>query len=228
MAEPKLTLPEEVLVLVLRHRDGHLLDDTHYRFALAGAILTELLFQGHVTLEPGSSGLLVTPARKTSTGDPILDFALKQLLTATRRTGPERWIDRLAELDEPRMEVARQLCRKGVLDEHEGRVRLIFRRTVYVDLDPEVEEDVVGRVREAVFGDGPVNARTAMVTALARAGEILVAAFDEAEVAERKERLQNILDHAEVSEEMRDVARKAESALVSATRAAVKNGAVPA
>lgn len=221
MARPELTLYEQILLLVLTDREGSLLKATHFRFALAGAILSELLLEGYIELESGSSGHLVTVTRKERTGDPVLDDALREILSATRRTDPERWIDRFTEHDELHLRVARQLCRKGVLKEHEGRVRLIFRRTVYVDLEPEVEEEVVDRVRTAVFEDGPVDARTALVVSLASAGHILRAIFGPEEVLTRVERLRDIMDHAEMDEEIRDAARKAEAAVVTATDAAV-------
>lgn len=221
MARPELTLYEQILLLVLTDREGSLLKATHFRFALAGAILSELLLEGYIELESGSSGQLVTVTRKERTGDPVLDDALREILGATRRTDPERWIERFTEHDELHLRVARQLCRKGVLKEHEGRVRLIFRRTVYVDLDPEVEEEVVGRVRTAVFEDGPVDARTALVVSLASAGHILRAIFGPEKVLTRVERLRDIMDHAEMDEQIRDAARQAEAAVVTATDAAV-------
>lgn len=221
MAERDLTLPEEILLLVLTDRTGSLLEETHFRYALAGAILTELVLQDRVELEPGTGQHLVTVTKRKATGDPVLDDALVQLVNATRRANPEKWVDRFAEHEELYLRVCRQLCRKDVLDEHEGRVRLVFRRTVYADLDPEVQEEVVGRVRNAVFGDGPVDERTAFLTSLASAGEILVAIFDAEELIPRRERIRTLLAETEMEEKMRDAAVQAETAVIRATKAAV-------
>lgn len=221
MSAPDLKLHEQILLLVLTDRTGSLLDDTHFRFALAGAILSELLLHGWIELESGRSGGLVTVRRRERTGDPVLDDALRRILGATRRTGPERWIERFVEHDELHLRVARQLCRKGVLREHEGRVQLIFLRNVYVELDPVVEEEVTERVRHAVFEDGPVDARTALVASLASAGHILRAVFGEEATREREERIGNLMEAAEMSEEIRASAREAEAAVVTATDAAV-------
>jgi len=221
MAERDLTLPEEILLLVLTDRTGSLLEETHFRYALAGALLTELMLQGYIELEPGTGQHLVTVTRPKSTGDPALDDALVQLVNATRRANPEKWVDRFAEHEELPLRVCRQLCRKNVLDEHEGRVRLVFRRTVYADLDPQVQDDVVGRVREAVFGDGAVDVRTALLTTLAGAGDILVAIFDAEELIPRRDRIRNLLAETEMSDETRDAALQAEKAVIHATKAAV-------
>lgn len=221
MSGSDLTLYEQILLLVLTDRTGSLLDNTHFRFALAGAILSELLLNGYIELDSGESGHLVTVTRRKRTGDPVLDDALREILKATRRTDPARWIDRFVEHDELHLRVARQLCRKDVLKEHEGRVRLIFLRTVYVDLDPEVEEEVTERVRRAVFEDGPVDARTALVASLAAAGHILRAVYGEEEVEERLERVATLVDHAEMTDEIRASVREAEAAVVTATDAAV-------
>lgn len=225
-----LTLPEQLLLLVLKDREGALLQATHFRYTLAGGILTELLLQGRIELEIGTSGPLVTVVDRSPTEDPALDDALAELVTATRRTSPDRWIGRLAEHEELHMSVARQLCRKGVLKEHEGRVRLVFRRTVYVDLDPETEARVTGRVRDAIFEDGEVEHRTALVIALAGAGDILRAVFGPEAVLDRREPIGNVLDRiaSDPSDEEREDLREAERALVTATEVAALEGGVAA
>lgn len=221
MAEQTLTLPEEILLLVLTDRTGSLLEETHFRYALGGAILTELMLQDRIELEPGTGQHLVTVTKPKATGDPALDDALVQLVNATRRANPEKWVDRFAEHEELYLRVCRQLCRKKVLDEHEGRVRLVFRRTVYADLDPDVQGEVVGRVRDAVFGDDPVDVRTALLTTLAGAGDILVAVFEAEKLIPRRERIRSLITETEMSEKTRDAALQAETAVIRATRAAV-------
>jgi len=223
MASTDLTLPEEILALVLTARDGSLLDHTHYQNALAGAVLMELRLNEWIALEKGSSGWLVTPVRKKRTGDPVMDYALKELYAAPRRTDPSRWIDRFAEAEGLRLEVARQLCRKKVLDEHEGRVRLIFLRTVYADLDEEVEADLVERVRDAVFTDEPIeDVRTAIVVSLAVAAKVASRIFDPEKVFARIDRLRTIFDRVELPEETRATAEVVEEAVRTATRSAVR------
>lgn len=195
MADPSLTLPEQVLLLVLKDREGSLLRTTDFRFALAGALLTELLLRGRIELGVGSSGPLVTVVDETPTDDPALDRALEELVAASRRTSPERWVGHLADIQGLRLRVARQLCRKGALKEHEGRVLLVFRRTVYIDLESKVEARVTDRVREGIFGDADLDRQTALLVALARTGNILRAVFGAEEVLERQERIIGVLDH---------------------------------
>ena len=217
MAAYDLTLPEQILALLLTERDGSLLEEAPFRYALAGALLAELYARDRIDLEPGTSGALVTPVSREPTGDPSLDDALGQLLRATRRTDPETWVGRFAEHHELYLRVARGLCRKDAVDEHEGRVRLIFRRTVYVDLADDVRDEVVGRVRGAMTGDEPVDGRTAMVAALSRAADILKVVFDPDEVAAAQERLDGILHASNLDEEEREACQ----VLVTATERAV-------
>jgi hypothetical protein len=217
MTARDLSTVEQILTLVLTDRDGSLLEEAHYRYALGGAILAELCARGRIELEPGASGTLVTPVSREATGDPALDDALVQLLEATRRSDPETWVGRFAEHEELHLRVARQLCRKGAIDEHEGRVRLIFRRTVYVDLADDVREEVVGGVRDAVFGRELVSGPTATVIAFARAAEMLKLVFPVDKVAEARERLDRILEESDLDEEEREANR----ILVTATRKAV-------
>ena len=228
MAHTDLTLPEEVLLLVLTDRDGALLDSTRFRYAIAGAVLAEMLIQGRVELEPGSVDPLVTVTEREASGDPVLDDALGQLLTATRRTKPKRWVGRFAEDEELYLRVARQLCRKEALDEHEGRVRLIFRRTVYADLDPAAEEAVVERVRDAIMEDGPVDVRTAALVSLARAGEILSHLVDPADLLARHDRLLAMTDDEEIRKEAeRDEVWPGVVRMINATKAAVLESSAP-
>lgn len=221
MAAHDLNVLEQILALVLTDRDGSLLDETPYRYALGGGLLVELYARDRIELEPGTSGSLVTPVSREATGDPPLDDALVQLIKATRRTNPETWVKRFAEHHELYLRVARQLCRKDAVAEHERRVRLIFRRTVYVDLADHVRDEVVGRVRNAITGDEPVDARTAMVVALSRAADILKVVFDPDEVAAARERLDRILDESDLDEEDREACE----IIVTATEKAVLEAA---
>ncbi|MGD2067963.1 MAG: GPP34 family phosphoprotein [Gemmatimonadota bacterium] len=228
MPQTKLTLPEQVMVLVLDERDGSLLEETDFVYAIAGAALAELIRQGCVDLEPGSVHPLVTVVDPSETGDPVLDAVLGHLVEATRRTTLQRWVGRLADDRELCLKVARQLCRKGALDEHEGRVRLIFRRTVYADVEPSVEEEVVGRVRNAVFGDDPVDPSTAMLTSLANASGILAHVLDPAQLLAHHDRLASMADRAGGEDGSEGVFGGAAAPLLAATRTAVLQGAATA
>ncbi len=212
-----LTLPEQILTLVLTDRDGSVIDETPFRYALGGALLAELHARKRIELQPGTSGSLVTPVSRLPTEDPALDDALSKLHRATRRTDPETWVGSFAEDDELYLRVARQLCRKDALDEHEGRVRLIFLRTVYVDLADDVREEFVGRIRSALAGSRPMDSRTATVIAFARAARIPRAVFDLDELRVTDERLDTVLDDCEFEEGQREVCET----LVAATASAV-------
>ena len=224
MDDARLTLHEQVLLLALTDRDGSLLDETRFDVALGGAILAELLLHGYAELEPGEGHPLVTPIRRKRTGDPALDEALVEIHTATRRTSPDRWVRRFAESRELHLKVARQLCRKDALDEHEGRVRLVFRRTVYVDLDPDVRERVLDRIRTAVFEEDPTDLRTAVLAPLADAGELLTAVFGEERINGQREGLADLVRNADLGDDLGDhepALREALLALIDATHQAL-------
>lgn len=201
MADARLTLPEQILLLALTERDGSLLGETRFDVALGGAILAELLLHGYAELEPGEGHPLVTPTRRTRTGDPVLDEALVEIHTATRRTTPERWVRKFAESRDVHLEVARQLCRKKALDEHEGRVRLIFRRTVFVTVDPDHHEEVLDRIRAAAFESGRIDLRSAMLAALADAGSLIEAVFEAGALKGDSETLARRVEKADVRDD---------------------------
>lgn len=207
MDDARLTLPEQILLLALTDRDGSLLDETRFEVALSGALIAELLFNGFAELDSGSGSPLVEPLRTTRTGDPALDQVLVELHGASRRAGLDRWIERFSDDLELHLEVARQLCRKDALDEHQGRVRLVFHRRVYVDLDPEARERLLDRVRTAVFDDARVDLRTATLVALAGAGVLLEAVFGADTMNGHGEGLVELVEQADLGEhppELRD------------------------
>lgn len=231
MDDVQLTLPEQILLLALTDRDGSLLDETRFEVALAGALLAELLLEGFAELDSGSGSALVEPLRTTRTGDPALDQALVELHGASRRASVDRWIERFAEDRELHLEVARQLCRKDALDEHQGRVRLVFRRRVYVDLDPEARERLLGRIRTAVFEDGAeegaVDLRTATLVALAGAGVLLEAVFGADTMSGHGEGLVELLEGAELGSGSPEL-REGLLAIVAATHEALGSPAAAA
>lgn len=200
MDDARLTLHEQILLLALTDRRGSLLDETRFEVALGGALLAELLFAGFAELDTDSGTPLVSPLRKKRTGDPALDRTLIELHTATRRATPDRWIERFADDRELHLEVARQLCRKDALDEHPGRVRLVFRRAVYVDLDPDAGERVLERIRGAVFDGERVDLHTAALTALAGTGVLLEAVLGEDEMNGHGGGLISLVEEAEIGD----------------------------
>ncbi len=215
-----LRLHEEILLLTLKNEKGTPAWG-QYTFALAGAVLTELVIEERVRLEErkGRKKPLVDLVSATQIGDPILDDAIRQVRLAKRRGTAGTWIQRWAKT---RLlhDTARRLARRGVLRMQQKRVLLLFNRTVYPELDPGPEQRLVERMRDAIFGDADVDARTAAVVSLAQVADLLKPVFGAKELKARKARMKELAEGEEVAEVTRAAVQAAAAAAAAAVAAA--------
>lgn len=190
-----LLLHERALLLALHDERGTIHRAGMYAYAVAGGILAELLLAERLRLEPRGRKRqpLVEVASATQTGDPVVDEVLERIRTARRRAPLDRWVGRIAGGAKLKHRVARRLVRKGVLREREDRVMLIFRRTIYPELDPRPEEALVASLREAVLGDADdVDPRTAILAVLGWRAGLLNGVLDRKELKAGKARLEEL------------------------------------
>lgn len=223
MPRDTLGLHEEVVLLALRNEKGTPAASMH-AYALAGAILTELLLADRIGLEHRRRGQpLVDVVRATQTGDPVLDDALERIRRSKRRAALDRWVSRFARTATMHATAVR-LSRKGILGIEEKRVLLLFSRTVYPEVDPGPERALVERLRRAIFGQEPVDGRTAALVALAHAAGLLRTHFPARELKARKARIRSLTEGHEVA----DATRAAVAAVQAAVVAAAAAGSVAA
>jgi hypothetical protein len=111
--------------------------------------------------------------------------------------------------------------RKGVLREEEDRVLLIFRRTIYPELDPRPEEALVAALREAILGDAAgVDPRTAILASLGWRADLLHGVVDRKELKARKARLEELSRGDAVAGATREAIAAVQAATIAATTAA--------
>jgi len=217
--EHDLRLHQEVVLLALKDEKGTPAASM-YRFALAGAVLTELFMEDRVGLEERKRGKpLVMLQSGTQIGDPVLDDALLQIQNARRRANTVTWVQRWAK-GQLLHETARRLARQGVLRVEEKRVLLLFNRTVYPEMDPGPERRLIERMRAAIFGDAEVDARTAAIVALSHAAGLLNPVFGRKELKARKKRIAALTEDDAVADATRAAIQAAQAAVVAATAAA--------
>jgi hypothetical protein len=193
--EAELTLPEEILLLTLREREGTVMDfGTHWRFAVAGAVIAELLLGGRLQAVRERKKVFLEPAGDaTSPDDPLLAECLERVRGAKRRATVQIWVRRFARLGRLNHRVAAPLCRRGILRESEQRVLRLFRQRVYPELDPRPEKALRERMRRAIFGTSTrIAPRTAIVVNLARSANLLDRIFEAKKLRARKKRLQRL------------------------------------
>ena len=194
-ANDGLHLYEEIMLLALRDEEGTVASGAMYNYAVAGAILAELLLEGRIAIEePRRNKKLVTPANNAPVGDELIDECLGRIVAAKRRKRPEGWVSSFANIRQLKHRVALQLCQRGILTADEDKVLLIFTRRVYPEVNPEPERRIIERLAEAIFTDADeITARTVVLVSLASGTGILPVVFDKRKLKGRKKRIERIV-----------------------------------
>ena len=220
----QLSLHESILLLALRDETGKATGGW-WKHALGGAVLAELMFAGKVEIEGGKKSFVnVIDAKPT--GDAALDSCLKKVTNAKRRAQAPSWISRFANHRDLKHIVARALCLKGVLVEDEARVLIFFRQTVYPEINPKPERDLIRRILDVAL-DGSVtpDTPTRALIAIAHAGELLKPMMDKQDWKASHKRLDEVME----SDPIGYLTHKAvEAAQAAAVTAATSGGVVAA
>lgn len=212
-----LFLHEEVLLLALRDERGTIpMRGAMYRYALGGAILSELLLGRRVSVAQGRRKL-VNLVSDRPFGEPVLDECLAKVASARRRASAPGWVRRFAELKNLKHRVARGLCERGILRADENTVLFVFRRRIYPEINPQPERRLIQRLRRAIFGESrQVDPRTAILVALAHSADLLPIVFDRKELKRRRRRLKQLREGQLVGKATREAVEAARAAAVVA------------
>ena len=222
-----LHLHEEILLLALHDEKGTF-HSSMYSYALAGAVVTELLLEGRLQVVHGrGKRRYLEVASPDPTGDPVLDHALHRVEGSGRREQVSRWVSRLATERRPSLahRVAEDLVEAGVLDRQEGRILGIFRRVRFPAVSQDgrgqdPEEALVARLEVALRGDEDPEPRTAVVLALAHSAGILRHNVDRGLLKARKKRLEELARMDGITGATRDAIQAAQAAVMTAMTAA--------
>ena len=91
---------------------------------------------------------------------------------------------------------------------------MIFTRKIYPEVDPAPEQELMKRLRRAVFTDArEVDPRTVVLVSLAHAADLLKIVFDKKELRGRKARIEKVVNG--------EVTGKAAKAAIEAMQAAM-------
>lgn len=225
MSDPleNLGLHERALLLALHDERGTIHRAGMYAYAVAGGILAELFLAERLRLEErsGKKKPLVAVASATQVGDRLVDEVLDTIRKAKRRAPLDRWVSRIANTAKLKHRVARSLVHKGVLREDEGRVLLIFRRTIYPEVDPRPERALVESLRDAILSDAvDVDPRTAILVSLGWRAGLLNGVVDRKQLKARKARLEELGRGEAIAGATREAIEAVQAAMTAATIAA--------
>lgn len=214
-----LFLHEEVMLLAIKDETGTIGTGVHYQYAIGGAIIAELLLTNRIRVDESKRRKLVSLVDASPLYDPLLDECLEKLRLGKRRSSLQNLVSKFAHTKNLKHRVARQLCKKGILRADEDKVLLIFTRKIYPEVNPEPEDKLIARLREAIFTElSEVDPRTSVLISIAKNADLLKMAFDRKELKKRKNRIEQIING--------DLAGKATQEAIQAMQTAVMIAAV--
>ena len=215
-----LTISEELALLGLSDEKGTVAFGTYFDLALGAGLLSELALSERIDLVKVKKSMLVELRDATPASDPALNAAIEKLADAKRRASAQTWVSRFSQIKRLRHEIAGGLVERGILDEDERKVLLIFSKTVYPERDAGPERALIERLRGAIFGDGDVDVRTAAVAGIAHATGLLNSAFDKRELKKRKKRIESLMESRPSAQAVSEAVAATQAAIVAATTAA--------
>lgn len=186
-----LTLYEAIMLLALREEKGTM-SGAYVEYATAGALLAELLLQGHIRVDSDNKDK-VAVVDGSPTGDALLDEALQIILEAKRPLTLDDWVQELGTIKDLKHKVATALANDGVVAAEKEKVLWLFERRVYPEINPEPEQRLRDELRNVVLSDEKtIEPRTAITVALANSAHLLPQVFSKQELKDRKERIKQL------------------------------------
>jgi len=201
-----LTMPEELLLLMLDDETGRLIDRSAPSgdYAMAASLLAELMLEGRIHTDP--EHLSVTDP--TPTGDAALDEVLAKIGGEMAPQGTRWWIEHLAsEADRLRDMYFDRLVERGVLKLEEGRFLWFFAERRYPLLSDREEREVKARLMAVIFEENTPSQRDALLIGLARAAGLLPLLLAPAELERAQPRIDAVADAQELNRTLTDAVR---------------------
>lgn len=201
-----LTMPEELLLLMLDDETGRLTDRAAPAgdYALVGAILAELALEGRIDTDPPRLRLR-DPA---PTGDAVLDGVLARIQAEPEPQDSRWWVETLAQDSEAyRSAYFDRLVRKGILKAEQGRFLWFFSERRYPVVSDKEEREVKARLMALIFEDGEPEARDALLIGLSRAAGLFPLMLAPAELERAQPRIEAVSRHEALNQTVADAVR---------------------
>ena len=209
-----LTLPEELLLLMLDDASGQLVDRAFPAgdYALAGGVLAELALLGRVDTDMQRLFVVDT----TPTGNPTLDPVLHRLRTAPAAASSRQWIEAVAaEAPALREALFARLVQAGVLRREDSRFLWMLQERRYPTVSGKEEREVKGRLLGVLFDDDIPEPRDVLLIGLCDAANLLSLVLSEAELEKAAPRIAQV---AALEELNRSLAASVQEILGQLTR----------
>ena len=213
----QLTMPEEIMLLLLDDRTGRPvgLPPPAADFAIAGAVLMELSLHGRIDTDLAQ--LMVSNSQPT--GDAVLDEALGQM-AAKPGEDSRFWLGEIGSRGEKlRDALLNRLVQSGVLKLEEGRFLWVFPDRRYPKAPEGTAEvkEVRRRLRDIILSGEIPDPRDALMIGLCRATGLVPLLLTPPELEETVSRVDQIADLEELNRSLAEVIRQLQASMVAFT-----------
>lgn len=213
-----LHIYEEILLLALRDEKGTTHFGINYQFAMAGAIVAELLLEKYIKVEISGKKKFLKSTNSKPTGDAILDECIEKLNIAKRRAQVGIWVQRFSNLKRLKHRAAENLCKKGILKMEEDKVLLFFSRKVYPEINHKPEKQILDKLYQAIFTDkNDIDAETVILVSICNSTGMLKPLFDKHRLKERNNRIKEITSGNIVGQATKEAIEAMQAAVMVAT-----------
>jgi len=214
-------LHEQIMLLILRDDAGTIEFGAWYNQAVGAAMLSELLLAERIEVEAGKKHM-VNLLSDQPLGEPVIDECLNKIATAKRRASATNWVSRFGNLKQLKHRVAQGLCRRNILREDEDKVFLLFNRRIYPQVNPEPEQQLIERLRFAIFTDDePDDVRTVVLVSLANACDLLKYTFDKKQLKGRAKRIKQLSNGDLIGSAAKEAIQTVQAAVLAASMTTV-------
>jgi golgi phosphoprotein 3 len=201
-----MTMPEELLLLMLDDETGRLTDRAAPAgdYALVGAILAELALEERIDTDPPR--LRVKSAAPT--GDAVLDGVLARIQAEPEPKDSRWWVEHLAgDVEDYRTAYFERLVQKGILKSEEGRFLWFFSERRYPVISDKEEREVKARLMSVIFEDGTPGPRDSLLIGLTRAAGLFPLLLAPAELERAQPRIDAVSRHESLNQAIADAVR---------------------
>lgn len=220
--ETTVLLADELLLLALDPEKGRPVNSSRepLKVCLCGALVAELGLDGHVALQG---------KRFEVTGSVPPAGILREASDVLTSSKGRRAADQLRRLDKALGGIWKRIVDaqvdQGVLGRRQDRV-VLWSVTRHPVLRTDLRDEVVGRMRSAAAGDGPLDPHTAVVLALSGPARLLEVVAPDRPRAKAKRRIEEATDMTPVAPAVKKVIAEvqAAAAVAAAGAAAAANG----
>ncbi|MFD5414528.1 GOLPH3/VPS74 family protein [Streptomyces nojiriensis] len=214
----RITLAEEIMLLSLDDESGAARQRQAAGWAVAGALLLELVLAERVSV----SGKYLELRNTGPTGEELLDGRIRLMETWLRGRAKRRVTDWLTK-DQPNAVGAalERLTGRGLVVAQVHKVFGVFPQRRYPEADGTVERALRERLRDVVLGGAEPDARTAGLIALIHSAKMHRLAFPGRQPDEVTARTAEIAAGQWAAESVREAIRDMQAAMVAVTTVTV-------